>query len=45
VKPASAWRRVDAAQATVDDPQPLEEILADKGYHSNRMMVELDALR
>jgi transposase len=36
--------QVDAAQAKVDDPQPLEEIIADKGYHSNRIMVELDAL-
>jgi transposase len=36
--------QVEAAQADVDDPQPLEEIIADKGYHSNRIMVELDAL-
>ncbi len=36
--------QIDAAQADVDDPQPLEEIIADKGYHSNRIMVELDAL-
>ena len=36
--------QVEAAQANVDDPQPLEEIIADKGYHSNRIMVELDAL-
>ena len=36
--------QVEAAQAEVDDPQPLEEIIADKGYHSNRIMVELDAL-
>ncbi len=31
-------------RADVDDPQPLEEIITDKGYHSNRIMVELDAL-
>ena len=36
--------QVETAQADVDDPQPLEEIIADKGYHSNRIMVELDAL-
>ena len=36
--------QVEAAQADVDDPPPLEEIIADKGYHSNRIMVELDAL-
>jgi transposase len=36
--------QVEAAQADVEDPQPLEEIIADKGYHSNRIMVELDAL-
>jgi transposase len=36
--------QVEAAQAEVDDPQPLDEVIADKGYHSNRIMVELDAL-
>ena len=36
--------QVEAAQADVDDPQPLEEIIADTGYHSNRIMIELDAL-
>ena len=36
--------QVDAAQAEVDAPQPLEEIITDKGYHSNRIMVELEAL-
>jgi transposase len=36
--------QVEGAQADVDDPQPLEEIVADKGYHSNRIMVELEAL-
>src|SRR5207244_2828785 len=36
--------QVEAAQADVDDPQPLEEIITDKGYHSNRIMVELDAV-
>ena len=36
--------QVEAAQGAVADPQPLEEIIGDKGYHSNRIMVELDAL-
>ena len=36
--------QVEAAQADVEDPQSLKELLADKGYHSNRIMVELDAL-
>ena len=40
----AALEQVDAAQADVDAPQPLEEIITDKGYHSNRIMVALDAL-
>src|SRR5713226_5538741 len=36
--------QVEAAQPEVDDPQPLDAIVADKGYHSNRIMVELAAL-
>jgi transposase len=40
----AAVEQVEAAQAAVDDPQPLDEIITDKGYHSNRIMVELDAL-
>jgi len=40
----AAVEQIDAAQAEADDPQPLEEIIADKGYHSNRIMVELEAL-
>jgi transposase len=35
--------QVEASQTGVDDP-PLEEIITDKGYHSNRIMIELDAL-
>lgn len=31
-------------QADVEEPQPLEEIIADKGYHSNETMVDLDAV-
>jgi transposase len=40
----AAVEQIEAAQADVDAPQPLEEIITDKGYHSNRIMVELDAL-
>jgi transposase len=40
----TAVEQIEAAQTDVDDPQPLEEIITDKGYHSNRIMVELDAL-
>jgi transposase len=40
----AALEQVDAAQADVDEPQPLEELITDKGYHSNLIMVELDAL-
>src|SRR5258707_10034699 len=39
----AAVEQVEAVQADVNDPQPLEEIITDKGYHSNRIMVELDA--
>ena len=40
----SVIAQLEVAQADVDDPQPPEEIIADKGYHSNRIMIELDAL-
>ena len=40
----AAIEQIEAAQTDVDDPQPLEEIITDKGYHSNLIMVELDAL-
>jgi transposase len=40
----AAVEQVEAVQAEGDDPQPVEELIADKGYHSNRIMVELDAL-
>ena len=41
----AAAEQVEDAQAEVEDPQPLEEIIADKGYHSNQTMVELDGRR
>ena len=40
----AAAEQVEEAQADVKEPQPLEEIIADKGYHSNRTMVDLDAV-
>src|SRR5947208_3954259 len=40
----AAATQIEAAQAKVDDPQPLEEVVADKGYHSNQTMVDLDAV-
>jgi transposase len=40
----AAAEQVEDAQADVDEPQPLEEILADKGYHSNQSMIDLDAV-
>lgn len=40
----AAAEQVEDAQAEVQDPQPLEEIIADKGYHSNQTMVDLDAV-
>src|SRR3989449_1371539 len=40
----AAAEQVETAQAEVEDPQPLDEIIADKGYHSNQTMVDLDAV-
>ena len=40
----AATAQVEAAQIGVDDPQSLDEIIADKGYHSNQTMVDLDAV-
>jgi transposase len=40
----AAAEQVEDAQADVKDPQSLEEIVADKGYHSNQTMVDLDAV-
>ena len=39
----AAAKQVEHAQADVTVPQPLEEIVADKGYHSNQTMVDFDA--
>lgn len=40
----AAAEQVEEAQADVAEPQALEEIVADKGYHSNQTMVDLDAV-
>ncbi len=40
----AAAEQVEAAQADVHEPQPLEEIIGDKGYHSNQTLVDLDAV-
>ena len=40
----AAADQVEDAQADVAEPQALEEIIGDKGYHSNQTMVDLDAV-
>jgi transposase len=40
----AAAEHVEDAQADIPEPQPLEEIVGDKGYHSNQTMVDLDAV-
>src|SRR6202035_4062000 len=40
----AAAEQIEDAQATVQAPQPLAEIIADKGYHSNQIMIELAAV-
>jgi transposase len=40
----AAADQIEDAQADVDEPQALEEIIADKGYHSNQTMIDLDAV-
>lgn len=40
----AAAEQVEDAQADVPEPQALEEILADKGYHSNQTMLDLAAV-
>jgi len=40
----AAAEQVEDAQADVTDPQSLEEIVADKGYHSNQTMIDLAAV-
>jgi len=40
----AAAEQVEQAQADVEEPQALEEIVADKGYHSNQTMTDLEAV-
>src|SRR5262249_55512289 len=40
----AAAEQIEDAQAGVDEPERLEEIIADKGYHSNESMVDFDAV-
>src|ERR1700674_4289835 len=40
----TAAEQIEDAQATVQTPQPLAEIIADKGYHSNQTMIDLAAV-
>ena len=40
----AAAEQVEEAQADVPEPQPLNEIIADKGYHSNQTLVDLAAV-
>ena len=40
----AAAEQIEAAQAEVQAPQPLTEIIADKGYHSNQTMCDLAAV-
>jgi transposase len=40
----AAADQIEDAQADVEEPQALEEIIADKGYHSNQTMVDLEAV-
>lgn len=39
-----AAEQIEDAQVDVDEPQQLEEVIGDKGYHSNQSMVDLDAV-
>jgi transposase len=40
----AAAEQIEDAQVDVDEPQHLDEIIGDKGYHSNQSMVDLDAV-
>src|SRR5277367_1027744 len=40
----AAAEQSEDAQAAIQAPQPLTELIADKGYHSNHIMVELAAV-
>ncbi len=40
----AAAAQIEDAQAEVDDPQAFTALVADKGYHSNEVMVDLQAV-
>jgi len=40
----AAAEQIEDAQADVEEPQALEEIIGDKGYHSNQSMMDLEAV-
>ena len=40
----AAAEQVEDAQTEVEEPQPLEEAIADQGYHSNQTLVDLAAV-
>lgn len=40
----AAAEQIEEAQAEIDTPTPLQEAVADKGYHSNDTMVDLHAV-
>src|SRR5271154_6989811 len=40
----AAAEQSEDAQAAVQTPQPLAEIIADKGYHSNQTMIDLEVV-
>jgi len=40
----AAAEQVEDAQVDVEEPQKLEEMVGDKGYHSNQTMVDLEAV-
>jgi transposase len=40
----AAAEQIEDTQAAVTEPQTLDEIISDKGYHSNQTMVALDAV-
>ena len=40
----AAAEQIEDAQAGVTEPQTFDEVIADKGYHSNQTMVALDAV-
>jgi transposase len=40
----AAAEQIEDAQVDVEEPQPLEEIVGDKGYHSNQTLIDLAAV-